>query len=565
MKKRILIIGGVAGGASVAARVRRIDESAEIIMFERGPHVSFSNCALPYHLSGIIEESDTLVLMDAEQFKKQYNIIARVNNEVVKINREDKTILVRDLVTNTEYEESYDELVISPGSNAILPESIEGIHSPNVFVIKNVMDIKNLQTFIDVNDVEDIAVIGAGYIGVEVVENLNLAGINVTLVEAMDQIMSPFDEDMVQILHKEMVDKGVNLILGDSLTKINKDSIELESGRKVDVQVVIMAIGVVPETTLAREAGLEIGQTGAIKVDRNYLTNDKNIHAVGDAIETYNSLTMKPCRLPLAGPAQRQARAAADNMYGIPHNNTGLIGSSVVQVFSLAAASTGLNEKTAKEAGIPYGFVYIIPGDKVSIMPDSNPLHFKLLYEYPTGRIIGAQAIGKGNVDKRVDIIATMITMGGTLEDLKELELCYAPLFGTAKDVVNHAALVGLNLLYDKFKQVPVSKARELVESNAFIVDVREEDEFAQGHLINAINIPLSELRDRVDEIPKDVPVYLHCRSGQRSYNAALALQGRGYDNVFNMSGSYLGISYYEYYRDQLTGRDKILTEYNFE
>lgn len=526
MSKRILIIGGVAGGASAAARARRIDESAEIIMFERGPHVSFSNCALPYHLSGIIEESDDLVLMCPEQFKNQYNIIARVNNEVIKINREEKTLLIKDLLTQKEYEEAYDELVISPGANAILPESIEGIHGPNVFIVKNVVDIKKLQSFIIKNNVEDVAVIGGGYIGVEVAENLKLAGKNVTLVEAMDQIMAPFDKDMAQILHKEMMDQGVNLILNDSLTKINSDSIELKSGRKVNVEAVVMAIGVHPETTLAKAAGLEIGVTGGIKVDRNYLTNDKNIYAVGDAIEVYNSLTMKPCRLPLAGPAQRQARAVADHMYGIPHNNTGLIGSSVVGVFDLSAASTGLNEKTATEAGIPHGFVYIIPGDKVGLMPDSNPLHFKLIYEYPTGRILGAQAIGKGNVDKRADVIATMITMGGTLEDLKELELCYAPIFGTAKDVVNHAALVALNLLHGRFKQVPVSKTRELVESNAFIVDVREKDEFAQGHLINAVNIPLSEIRGRINEIPKDRPVYLHCRSSQRSYNAVLALQG---------------------------------------
>lgn len=565
MAKRILIIGGVAGGASAAARARRIDESAEIIMFERGPHVSFSNCALPYHLSGIVEESDDLVLMSPEQFKNQYNIIARVNNEVIKINREEKTVLVKDLLTQKEYEESYDELVISPGANAILPESIEGIHGPNVFIVKNVVDISNLQSFIVKNNVDDIAVIGGGFIGVEVAENLKLAGKNVTLVEAMDQIMAPFDKDMAQILHKEMMDQGVNLILSDSLTKINSDSIELESGKKINVKAVVMAIGVKPETTLAKAAGLEIGVTGGIKVDRNYLTNDKNIYAVGDAIEVYNSLTMKPSRLPLAGPAQRQARAVADHMYGIPHNNTGLIGSSVVGVFDLSAASTGLNEKMATEVGIPHDFVYIIPGDKVGLMPDSNPLHFKLIYEYPTGRILGAQAIGKGNVDKRVDVIATMITMGGTLEDLKELELCYAPIFGTAKDVVNHAALVALNLLHGRFKQVPVSKTRELVESNAFIVDVREKDEFAGGHLINAVNIPLSEIRGRINEIPKDRPVYLHCRSSQRSYNAVLALQGVGYDNVFNMSGSYLGICCHEYYQDQITGRDKIVTEYNFK
>ena len=564
MNKRILIIGGVAGGASAATRARRIDESAEIIMFERGPHVSFSNCALPFHLSGIIEDSDDLVLMHPEQFKNQYNIEARVHSEVVEINRHDKKLVIKNVLTGGTYEESYNTLVLSPGANPVLPKSIEGIAGPNVFTVRNVVDIKNLNTYITDNKIVDVAVIGGGYIGVEVAENLRLAGKNVSLIEAKDQIMNPFDYDMAQILHKEMMDHGVNLLVRDGVRKINSDSIELYSGKKVKASVVVMAIGVSPEIGLAKAAGLEIGETGGIKVDRNYLTSDKDIYAVGDAIEVYNSITKKACRFPLAGPAQRQARAAADHMYGMPHNNTGLIGSSVVQVFDLAAASTGLNEKTAKEDGIPYGFVYLIPGDKVGLMPDSNPLHFKLIYEYPTGKILGAQAVGKGNVDKRVDIIATMITMGGTLEDLKELELCYAPLFGTAKDVVNHAALVGLNLLYGKFKEVPVTKVRELVETNACIIDVREPHEFELGHLLNAINIPLSQFRDRLDEFPKDKPIYVHCRSSQRSYNAVVALGHLGFDNVYNISGSYLGICSYEYYQDQVTGRGKIVTEYNF-
>lgn len=564
MGKRILIIGGVAGGASVAARARRIDEEAEIIMFEKGPHVSFSNCALPFHLSGMVENGDDLVLMCPTQFKNQYNIEARVNSEVIKIIREDKKVVVKNLLTGEEYEESYDKLVLSPGANPILPRSIEGVTGSNVFTVRNVVDIKKLKNYIDSNNIKDIAVVGGGFIGVEVAENLCLADKNVSLIEALDQIMSPFDYDMAQILHKEMMDKGVNLILSDGVKKIDEDFVELQSGKKVAAKVVVMAIGVSPETGLAKDAGLEIGVTGGIKVDHNYLTNDKDIYAVGDAIEVYNRLTHKTSRLALAGPAQRQARAAADNMYNIHHNNNGVIGSSVVQVFDLGAASTGLNEKAAKAAGFSYDFVYIIPGDKVGLMPDSNPMHFKLIYEYPTGRILGAQAIGKGNVDKRIDVIATMITMGGTLENLKELELCYAPLFGTAKDVVNFAALVGLNLLYGKFRQVPVTIVRELVEKDEFIVDVREKHEYEQGHLKNSVNIPLSEIRERMSEIPKDKPVYLHCRSSQRSYNAVMALQNSGYDNVINISGSYLGICCYEYYQDQVTGRAKIVTEYNF-
>ena len=324
------------------------------------------------------------------------------------------------------YEEPYDKLVLSPGAKPIVPK-LEGVDKEHVFTVRNVVDISRLKEYVDQEHVKDVAVIGGGFIGVEVAENLRLAGLNVTLVEFAPQILAPFDYDMAQILHKEMLDKGVRLVVNDGLAKIGDDYIETQSGKKFSAQAVVMAIGVRPETTLAKEAGLEIGETGAIKVDHNYVTSDKDIYAVGDAIEVYHRLTHKPTRLALAGPAQRQARAAADHMYGIPHRNNGVIGSSCVKVFDLNAASTGLNEKQAQAAGINYDFVYIIPSDKVGIMPDSSPMHFKLLYEYPTGKILGAQAIGKGNVDKRIDVIASMILMGGTLEDLKELELCYAP------------------------------------------------------------------------------------------------------------------------------------------
>ncbi|MCR1898930.1 FAD-dependent oxidoreductase [Irregularibacter muris] len=565
MSKRILVVGGVAGGASAAARARRLDEFAEVIMFEKGPNVSFSNCCLPNHLSGMIAESQDLVLMDPVEFKTKYNIEARVNSEVVKVNREQKTIRVKDLETGKEYEENYDKLVLSPGANPIVPK-IEGYDADHVFTVRNVVDIDKLNRYVQSGKIKDIAVIGGGFIGVEVAENLQLADadFNVTLVEAADQIMAPFDYDMVQILHKEMLDKGINLIVGDGIAKVLEDHIELASGKKVSAQAVVMAIGVRPEIALAQEAGLDIGETGGILVDHNYLTSDKDIYAVGDAIEVYHKLANAKTRLALAGPAQRQARAAADHIYGIPHRNTGVIGSSCVKIFDMKAASTGLNEKMAKAAGISYDFVYIIPGDIVGLMPGNSPLHFKLIFEVPTGRILGAQAIGKGNVDKRVDVIATMIMMGGSLEDLKELELCYAPAFSTAKDPVNHAALVALNILNGEFKQVPVSQVRKLVEEGSYIIDVREKDEYALGHLKNAVNIPLSEFRERLDEIPKDRPVYLHCRSSQRSYNAIMALQHMGYDNLYNISGSYLGVCNHEYFNDKTMNREKILTEYNF-
>jgi NADPH-dependent 2,4-dienoyl-CoA reductase/sulfur reductase-like enzyme/rhodanese-related sulfurtransferase len=565
MSQKVLIVGGVAGGASAAARIRRLDESAQIVMFERGPHVSFSNCSLPYHLSGIVPESDWLVLVDPGTFKVKYKIDARVNSEVTRINRDQKSVTFKNTLTGEEYEESYDKLVLSPGASPIVP-NLEGIRNDNVFTVRNVVDIDKLNKFIKqglssddnncVNCIKDVVVVGGGFIGLEVAENLRKAGYNITIVEAADQVLAPFDYDMVQIVHKTLVDHGIKLIVNDGIAKVTPDSIELASGKIVPAEVVVLAIGVRPETSLAVAAGLEIGKTGGIKVDPNFLTNDPDIYAVGDAIEVYNRLLQSPSRLALAGPAIRQARAAADHMYGIPHQNKGVIGSSVVEIFDMNFASTGLTVKASEKAGIPVDSVYVMPGDKV--------MHFKLIYELPTGRILGAQAAGKGTVDKRVDVIATLITMGGTLEDLKELELCYAPPFGTGRDVVNIAALVALNNLSGALKEVKVSQVRALVESGAFIVDVREPGEFRNGHLNNAINIPLSQLRERFSEIPRDVPVYLHCRSSARSYNAYMALQGLGYTNIFNIQGSYLGISLHEYYNDQALGRTPIMTKYNF-
>lgn len=564
MNKRILIIGGVAGGASVAARARRLDAGAEIIMFERGPHVSFSNCSLPYYLSGVVGNSDALLMMSPEKFKKSYDIDARVNSEVTAINRDKKTIEIKNTLTGDVHEEAYDVLVMAPGASPVKPRSISGIDGKNVYTVRNVADIVHLKAGLEAAGAENTAVIGGGFIGIEVAENLAKAGKKVTVVEAMSQILAPFDYDMVQMLHKELLDNGVSLIVEDGVKTIEEKQITLASGKTVPTDAVILAIGVAPETGLAKAAGLEIGETGGILVDHNYHTSDKNIYAVGDAIEVFDRMTGKPSRLALAGPALRQARAAADAMYGISDDNRGVIGSCALRVFGLNAAATGLNERNARKAGIPCDFVYVIPGDKVGIMPGSAPMHFKLVFEVPTGRILGAQAIGRGNVDKRVDVIAAMVSMNGTIRDLKNLELCYSPVFGTARDVVNQAALVAENILYGRFRQVPVTQVRNLVEEQAFIVDVREKGEYEAGHLKGSVNIPLSELRERTDEIPKDRPVYLHCRSSQRSYNALMALQGRGYENVVNISGSFLGICLYEYYNDVAMGREKIVTEYNF-
>lgn len=565
MSRKIVIIGGVAGGASTATKLRRNSEEDHIIMFEKGPHVSFSNCALPYYLSGTIKKAERLVLMNPEKFKKQYNIDARVNSEVEAIDREKKQVIVRNLVTGEQYVESYDKLILSPGASPIVP-NIDGIDKVNVFTVRNVVDIERLHQFVSKQTSKNVVVIGGGFIGVEVAENLRNAQYNVTLVEGSNQILHPFDYDMVQIFHKEIVDQGIDLIVEDKVERFEENIVVLSSGKKILADTVVMAIGVRPETKLAKDAQIELGKTGAIQTDVNYCTNDPDIYAIGDAIEVSNALSNQKMKLTLAGPALKQARVVAEHINHKLTPNHGYIGSSAIRVFNYNGACTGLNEELIQLLGlkIDYEIVRIILSDKVGIMPDASPMHFKLLFEVPTGKILGAQAIGKGDVTKRIDIIATTIKFGGTVEDLKDLELCYAPLYSTAKDIVNYAGYVGSNLLNGDFKQINVDKIRELVESNSFIIDVREVIEYERGHIKGSINIPLSELRDRIHEIPKDKPVYLHCRTGQRSYNAVLALQNLGFDNVVNITGSFLGLSFYEAFNDHRLNRERIVTEYNF-
>ena len=561
---KIVIVGGVAGGATAATRIRRMDESAEIIMFERGEHVSYSNCSLPYYLSDVVEDSSKLLLMSKEKFLNQYNIDVRTLNEVIEIDREQNKVMVRDLESGETYEESYDKLIVSPGAKPIMPKNIGGIDMPHVFTLRNVTDIRKIDGYIDENDVKHVTIVGGGFIGLEVAENLVERGTQVALIEAQDQVMAPFDYDMVQILHKSLHDNGVDLRVNTALEGVEQDRVRFSDGNTLDTDMVIMAIGVAPETKLASQAGLEIGQTGGIKVDARYRTSDKDIYAIGDAIEVTHMLTGEPTRLALAGPAQRQARTVADDIIGGGAFETPVIGTSVVRIFDYNAASTGMNEKMANVLEVDYGTVYVIPQDKVGLMPDSHPMHFKLIFDKQSERVLGAQAIGKGNVDKRIDVIATLIKMNGTIKDLKNLELAYSPMHGTAKDVVNVAGLAAENLLKGDLAKVPVSKVRELVEQGAYIVDVREEKEYAAGHLNGAHNIPLSELRGRMAEIPEDIPVYLHCRTGQRSYNAFRLLRNKGIENIQNISGGYLGISFFEYFNDLNDGRSPIADSYNF-
>jgi len=565
MGRKIIIVGGVAGGASTAARLRRNSEEDQIIMFEKGPHVSFSNCSLPYHLSGIVPEAEDLVLMDSPTFLKQYRIEARVNSEVIAIHTDSKTVSVKNHETGEEYQENYDKLILSPGASPIVPP-IPGIEKVPVFTIRNVVDIDKLNKFIKKEEIKTVTVIGGGFIGVEAAENLKIAGFDVSLVEAVDQILRPFDYDMVQIFHKVMLDHDIHLIVGDKVKEFGNNQVILASGITIQSDAVVMAIGVAPETYLAKMAGLNIGETGAIETDHNYKTSNPDIYAVGDAIQVYHALTHTMTKISLAGPALKQARAVADHINGKSINNKGYLGASAIQVFEYNGASVGLNEALIKIQGIKleYGVVRIILSDKVGLMPDAAPMHFKLLYEIPSGRILGAQAIGKGDVTKRIDVISAVIKFHGTLEDLKDLEPCYAPTFSTAKDIVNYAGYVGSNLLNNVYKQVNVDQVRALVENKEVIVDVREPYEYSKGHIVGALNIPLSMLRDRLDEIPTDKTVYFHCRTGQRSYNAVMALQNLGYNNVINITGSFLGISFYEYYNDVTLKRQPIVTDYNF-
>lgn len=564
MSHKYVIIGDVAGGASAAARLRRLDEDAQIVLLEKGPFVSFSNCSIPYYLNRLVPESANLILMNPERFWNQYHIEVRTEHEATAIDRRRKVVTVRDVRTGEAQEEHYDKLVLAPGGTPIRPRSIRGLDGPRVFAIHTVPDVVRLDACLRQHPGGRVAIIGGGFIGCEAAECLREAGFDVTIVEAGPQILAPFDFDLVQILHKELLDHGVHLILQDGLAAVTETGVTLQSGRALPADAVLLAIGVAPETGLARDAGLEIGPTGGIRTDGNGQTSDADIFAVGDAVEVLNRLTRQPMRLALAWPAQMEARNAADAICGEAHERKGFLGSAVVRIFDQFAARTGLNEAEATRAGIDWDYAYVIPMDKVSVLPGARPLHLKVLFEKVTGRLLGAQAIGSEGAVRRIHVVAALLGLNGTLADLRDAELCYAPVTATAKDAVNLAGLVGLNLLYGRFRQVHLTCVRELVQSGAYLLDVREKAEFAAGHLLGAVNIPLSQLRNRLDEIPKDRPVYVHCRSAQRSYNAVCALQQRGWREIYNIAGSYLALSLYEAMQERLYGKEKLVTEYNF-
>jgi len=560
--KKIVVVGGVGGGASAAARARRLDEFADITMFEKGPDVSFSNCSLPYHLSGLIPDADSIIMKTPEQLRKQYNIKAEVNSEVVDVYPAKKSVTVRNTQTNETKSVRYDQLILSPGAKPIMPKSIQGIDCENVFSVRNVVDIKQIQAYLTDHDVTDVAVIGGGFIGLEVCENLAQTGKNISLIEAASHVLGTIDDDFAQLVQKNLYDNKVNVVLEDGLAKIADDKITLVSGKEIKAQAVIMAIGVSPETTLATKIGCKLGVTGGIAVDQHFETSVPDIYAVGDAIEVTNMQTRQKTRLALAFPAQMEARDAVDHIYGRQVSNKGVIGSQVIHLFDLNVASTGLTEAMCDKNQIEHRSVTVIPQNRVGVMPDTSPIFMKLIFGYPSGEVLGAQAIGKSGIDKQIDIVATMISMHGRISDLTHLELCYSPWFSTAKNAVNIAALVAENVLNDEYQQVSVSKVRNLVEKGAFIIDAREPNEYAAGHITTSVNIPLSQFRQRLIEIPDNQPVYIHCQSSQRSYNMVRALDNLGYHNIINISGSYLELCKYEYFKDQTTDRQPIVTSY---
>ena len=557
MAKKYLIVGGVAAGASAAARLRRLDDKAEIIMFEKGPHVSFSNCGLPYHLGGHIEPAEKLILMTPEKFDTRYNIEARTNSEVISVDKSNKTVSVINHITGEECTESYDKLVLAVGAKPIVPP-FEGLETINHFILRNVVDVKKIHkaVFNSEKPVKDVTVIGAGFIGIEVAENLKERGFNVTIVEMANQIMRPFDYEMVKYLEKELLDHDINLMLSEKVVGFESDKVLLESGKEVKSDLVVLAIGVAPDTAFLKNVGIDLAKSGHIIVNENYQTSDKDIYAAGDAILVKNALTGQDFNLPLAGPANKQGRLIADHINGRKIVNKGYIASSIIQIFNYTGAATGLNEAWIKfhNLDIDYQVAYTAPFDRVSIMPNAQNVFTKILFEKNTGKLLGAQTIGKGIVDKRADVFATAIKAGMTVEDLQDLELCYAPPYSTGKDVVNHTGYVANNLLNGDFKQVLFTDVEKLLAKSAQIIDVRELSETSKGMLVGAKNIPMSEIRNRLSELDKTKPVYVHCQSGQRSYNVTLMLQHHGYD-VYNIAGGYAMISNYYGTIERITGK----------
>ncbi|EOD9421672.1 FAD-dependent oxidoreductase [Vibrio campbellii] len=557
---KIVIIGGVAGGASAAARARRLSEDAEIIMFERGPFVSFANCGLPYHIGGDIQERSKLLLQTPESFLARFNVDVRVMNEVVSINRQDKSVTVKNLLDGSEYQESYDFLLLSPGAGPVVPP-IPGIDNPLTHSLRNIPDMDRIIKTLETNKVEHATVVGGGFIGLEMMEAFHQLGVKTTLVEMADQVMTPVDREMAGFAHAEIREKGIDLLLGVALSSVEyvanqsianieageddahqhlqgKLTLSLNNGDQLDTDILIMAIGVRPETKLAQEAGLQIGSLGGIYTNEYMQTSDPSIYAVGDAVEEKDFVTGEQTLVPLAGPANRQGRMAADNMLGRQETYQGAQGTAICKIFDLAVASTGKNEKQLKRENIAYEKVYVHTASHASYYPGAETVSFKMLFDPATGKILGAQAVGKDGVDKRIDVMAVAQRAGMTVEQLQHLELTYAPPYGSAKDVINQAAFVANNIMKGDATAIHFDEIDNLSE-NQVLLDVRNPGELESvGFIEGAINIPVDQLRQRMNELPKDKEIVIYCQVGLRGNVAYRQLVNSGF-KARNLLGGY--------------------------
>ncbi|MHC4177119.1 MAG: FAD-dependent oxidoreductase [Planctomycetota bacterium] len=551
--KRVLIVGGVAGGASCAARLRRLDERAEIVMFERGPDVSFANCGLPYYVGGVIKDRQKLLVATPELFRDWLNVEVRVRHEVQEIDRANRTIEVRNLESGGAATEPYDVLVLAPGAAPIRPP-LPGSSKPGIFCVRNLQDVDRIHDWVTRLGARRAVVVGGGYIGLEMVENLSRRGLEVTVLELLDQVMPTMDREMVAPVQAELRSKGVDLQLANPVAAFESASLPSPSGREAGgegltviaqdgrrfpADVVILAVGVKPETGLAKKAGLEIGPTGGIRVDEQMRTSDRAVFAVGDAVEVRDFVTGRPALIPLAGPANRQGRIAADVICGRQSHYRGSQGSCVVGVFDLTLAMTGATEKTLQTAGIPFNKSYTHSLSHAGYYPGAEMMMLKLLYTPEDGRLLGAQAVGKAGVAKRIDVLAFAIQKGATVYDLEEAELCYAPQYGSAKDPVNMTGFVAGNVLRGDVDPVHWTDWKARRESDGempLVLDVRNPKEVAKGAVPGTVNIPLPQLRRRLAELPRDREIWVHCGVGQRSYYASRILKQNGF-NVRNLSG----------------------------
>lgn len=554
MPKKVLIVGGVAGGASCAARLRRNDEKAEIIIFERGEYISFANCGLPYYIGGAIKDRDDLILWEPTDMKSRFNIEVRTFNEVIAISKDKKTITVKNLNTNEEYIESYDKLVLSPGSSPLRPP-IPGIDNENIFTLWNIPDTDVIKAVIDNNKPKSAVVVGGGFIGIEMAENLKEQGIDVTIVEMIDQVIAPIDFEMAQFVHIHLEENGVKLVLGDGVKCFegNEDCVNVitQSGKSINADMVILAIGVSPNGELAKQAGLNVNARGGIVTNDN-LEIYKDIYAVGDAIEVECFITGEKVMIPLAGPANKQGRIAANNISGANEKYNGTQGSSIVKVFDFTVAATGINEKAliraGKKANIDYFCIHLHPGNHAGYYPGGETLHLKVIFEAKTGKILGAQGVGLQGIDKRIDVIATAIRFKGSAYDLKELELSYAPPFSSAKDPVNMAGFVAVNILDGNEMILQYSDIKSLDLNKHTILDVRTKDEWDMGHLPNAVLIPVDDLRENISKLDKSKNIVVYCAVGVRAWTATRVLMQNDF-KVLNLTG---GFTTYEnaYYND---------------